>query len=121
MLDKQPASADANPPYNLAAATAKMMWACALATTHVTVASTARGLELWSQLLRAPDAAPIQAPSVPVGEQEAAPSEPAADPAVPAPEAEAAAAAGAAPGEPNAFASYRSSGGHAAAQVTVGS
>src|SRR5262245_16971455 len=42
------------PSYSLAAATSDMMWACALATVRVTVASAARGLELWSHLLRAP-------------------------------------------------------------------
>src|SRR5262245_8611808 len=125
MLGNKPACADANSPHNLAAATAEMMWACALATTRITVASTARSLELWSRMLHTPAAAPnwapAAAPAIEHSMEHAAPSEPAAAVTAPVPDAEAATAA--APGEsssePSPFASYRSAGGHAAAQVTV--
>ena len=86
-----------------------MMWACALATARVTVASTARGLELWSHMLRAPAG---------LADQDAAPP-PSAAAAAAVPEPEASAATAPAPADPIPFASYRSSGGHAAAQVIV--
>jgi hypothetical protein len=94
-----------------------MMWVCALATTRAAVASTARGLALWAEMLRAPITGPplwrmlllpllsgLRA-SAEAGRHGAS--------------ARDAADAAAAPGEAQAFASYRSSGGHAAAQVTV--
>jgi hypothetical protein len=99
----------ANPPYNLAAATTEMMWACALATARVTVASTARGLEVWSHMLRAPAGR--------LAGQDAAPPPAAAVAAVPEPAASVASVP--APAEPIPFASYRSSGGHAATHVIV--
>ena len=92
-----------NPPCNLAAATTGMMWACALATARVTVASTARGLDLWTHMLRGPAGL----------DQNAAP------PASTVPEPEAPAAGAPAPADPIPFASYRSSGGHASTQVIV--
>src|SRR5688572_13207250 len=99
----------ANLPYNLAAATTGMMWTCALATARVTVASTARGLELWSHMLRGPAGL----------DQNAAPPPSAAAAAVP--ESETSAPGVPAPADPIPFASYRSSGGHASAQVIVSS
>jgi hypothetical protein len=89
--------------YTLAAATTDFMWACAFATARVSIASTARSLELWTQMLGPPVGLPNQA--IPPPSSGAVAS---------APERAAAAPAGATP-----FASYRSSSGHAAAQVTV--
>jgi hypothetical protein len=123
----QPPNARQHTPENVATATTQMMWAVALATTRASLASTAHGLALWSRMLRgpigpwqltanspahgpdanldtAPDAATIATPaSAPAGgsAQEAASTTTPADP----------------PGEEAAFASYRSSGGHASAQV----
>jgi hypothetical protein len=113
MLATKPAGT--HPSYNLAAATTDLMWACALATARVTVASTARGLELWSQMLRAPAGQLPLRLAAASGPGRDLPPEPTSAAATPEQES---AAAGAAPGEPIAFASYRSAGGHAAAQVT---
>jgi hypothetical protein len=93
-----------------------MMWACALATTRAAVASTARGLALWTEMLRPPTVGPpfwsiplVPLPSGPHASTEAGQHDASAHDA---------ADAAAAPVEAPAFASYRSSGGHAAAQVT---
>ena len=102
----------ANPPHNLAAATTRMMWACALATARVTVASTTRSLELWSHMLRAPSGRGTAVPPASSGD-----ASPPSAIAAPVPKGEASAAA--APADRTPFASYRSSGGHAAAQVIV--
>jgi hypothetical protein len=102
----------AMPPYNLAAATTAMMWACALATARVTVASTARGLALWSHMLRVP------ADGLRERAAEAEPAPQAAGTSA-APRPEEPAAIAPTPANATPFASYRSSGGHAAAQVTV--
>jgi hypothetical protein len=117
MLGTEPRRGDARPAYNLAAATTDMMWACALATTRTAVASTARGLALWTEMLRAPIVGPPfwRFPLVPLLSGPHASAE-AGQHGASAPDA---ANAAAAPGEAPAFASYRSSGGHAAAQVTV--
>jgi hypothetical protein len=93
-----------------------MMWACALATTRVAVASTARGIALWTEMLRAPIIGP---PSwrilvVPLLSGPRASTEAGQHGASARDTADAAAS-----GDAPAFASYRSSGGHAAAQVTV--
>ncbi|HEY7550935.1 MAG TPA: hypothetical protein VH913_15635 [Hyphomicrobiaceae bacterium] len=100
---------------SLAAAATEMTWAVALATTRAAAASTARGLALWSHLLRASVLWLLPAPW-PVAHSLFGPgsrvSADATDEAA-APDA----APGAAPAEGPAFASYRSSGGHAAAQV----
>jgi hypothetical protein len=100
-------------PNSIAAATTQMMWSVALATTLASFASTAHGLALWSQMLRAPiigpwsldadalvhDAAATSGAST---QETAATAAPAAD----------------SPGEEAAaFASYRSAGGHASTQV----
>jgi hypothetical protein len=117
MLGPEPRRDDAEPPYILAAATTEMMWACALATTRAAVASTARGLALWAEMLRSPIVGPPfwRIPVVPILSDARASAEAAQHGA----SARDAANTGAAPGEALAFASYRSSGGHAAAQVTV--
>jgi hypothetical protein len=121
MLATKPAGAStvtspgASPPYSLAAATTHMMWACALATARVTVASTARSLELWSHLLRAPSGLADRGAAAPCASGGTASPEHAASPAAPQGKASAATA----PADTTPFASYRSSGGHAAAQVTV--
>jgi hypothetical protein len=99
------------PPYNLAAVTTRMMWTCALATARVAVASTTGSLALWSHMLRAPSGRDAAPPPASGGDA----SSPSA--AAPGPKGEALAAA--APADRTPFASYRSSGGHAAAQVIV--
>jgi hypothetical protein len=118
MLATKPASTGAGigakPPYNLAAATAAMMWTCAFATARVTVASTARGLELWSYMLRAPRV--LRTPTEPL-DQGAGPPPAATTATLLAPGSSPAGPS--APAVPVPFASYRSSGGHAAAQVVV--
>ena len=124
---------------SVAAATTQMMWAVALATTRASFASTAHGLALWSRMLQAPIgpwsqvtsplvtspliagpvagnpaialAASAIAASASSGSATAAPGPSAAE------TAQAAASAGAPAEEAAAFASYRSSGGHASAQV----
>jgi hypothetical protein len=98
---------------NIAAATAEMMWAVALATTRVAVASAAQNLAIWSRMLRAP-ADPWLLRTRTLESHENVP----ADAAAAAPQSQAPESADAAPGESQAFASYRSSGGHASAQVT---
>jgi hypothetical protein len=101
---------------SIAAATTEMMWAVALATTRASVASTARGLALWSRMLRAPIG-----PWSLVADSSAVSAGGAAASGVSGPDT---AAGGAEPAgipveEAAAFASYRSSGGHAAAQVVT--
>ena len=119
---------------SVAAATTEMMWAVALATTRASFASTAHGLALWSRMLRTPvgpwslvagslvtgsriagsfagDEAIALAASAVSGSPTAASSPSAAE------MAQAAAPADAPAEEAAAFASYRSSGGHASAQV----
>jgi hypothetical protein len=114
---------------SVAAATTEMMWAVALATTRASFASTVHGLALWSRMLRAPigpwslvtgsriagsfagDHAIALAASAVSGSPTAASSPSAAE------MAQAAAPADAPAEEAAAFASYRSSGGHASAQV----
>jgi hypothetical protein len=112
-----PNDAGKSPPEldSLALAATEMMWAVALATARAAVASTAHSLALWSHVLQAsalrlsPAPWPIAhgpfggGPSASAGAREEALAQDAA------PEA--------APAEGSAFASYRSSGGHAAAQV----
>jgi hypothetical protein len=110
MLATKPAGA--SPRFNLAAATTQLMWTCALATARVTVASAARGLELWSHVMRR--SCELHAPAAP-WHRGAAPPSSAAGAAPP----ESSGAAATPPAEPIPFASYRSSGGHAAAQVRV--
>jgi hypothetical protein len=113
MLATKPRHDGPTPRYNLAAATTEMMWACALATTRAAVASTARGLALWSHMLRAPVGPPwtfLAGPTARAGH---------VSPADAAPGAPTDTCANT-PGEPSAFASYRSAGGHAAAQVKMG-
>lgn len=82
----------------LAEATAEMMRACAFATARAASTSMFQGMSFWSRMLNSPAAssgpadAQAQEPSPPTS------VEPSAD---------------------TAFASYRSSGGHAVAQVIV--
>jgi hypothetical protein len=90
--------------YTLAAATTEIMWACAFATARVSIASTARSLELWSQLLGTPMGLATQAAAMPPSSGASATERTPSGATAP---------AGAIP-----FASYRSSSGHAAAQVT---
>jgi hypothetical protein len=89
-----------------------MMWACAIATTRAAVASTARGLALWTEMLRAPI---WRIPLLPLLSGPHASTDAGQHGASARDAANAATASGEAP----AFASYRSSSGHAAAQVTV--
>ena len=99
---------------SIAVATTEMMWAVALATTRASVASTARGLALWSRMLRAPIGpwSLVASPSAVSAGGAAAPGASGPDTAEGAAEP-----AGTPVEEAAAFASYRSSGGHAAAQV----
>ena len=95
-------------PGSLAAAATGMMWAISLATTRTAVASTARSIEFWSQMLRvAPPAWPLL--GNPFGRGLSTTATPGATPEQP---------VDVAPAEPIKFASYRSSSGHAAAQVS---
>jgi hypothetical protein len=84
------------------------MWACALATARTAFASTARGLAFWSQM-RTPVAPPFWFIAGRFAQGVSGAAAP----------AEEAAAVEAAPGDTPAFARYRSSGGHASAQVIV--
>jgi hypothetical protein len=114
---------------SVAAATTQMMWAVALATTRASFASTAHGLALWSRMLHAPIgpwslvAGPLIAgpfagnPAIALAASAiAASASPASGPSA-GETAQAAAPAEAPAEEAAAFASYRSSGGHASAQV----
>src|SRR5262245_27024174 len=120
MLGPHPPQRQGSCPHNfhnygetIAAATTQMMWTVALATTRASFASTAHGLALWSRMLRAP----IHAWSLlarPLAQGAATASHASTQEAA---AADTAAAATDSPGEAAAFASYRSSGGHAAVQV----
>ena len=122
MLGTQPAqSADELPrtplhtSRSVALATTEMMWAVALATTRAAIASTASGLALWSRMLRAPIGPWSLIASPIVGSAGGGGT---AAPCAAAPETAGDAAPSDAPAEETAaFASYRSSGGHAAAQI----
>ena len=93
----------------LADASADMMRACALAVARAVNLSAYQGVSLWSQMLNVPPASPWSAWSRALLVASAAPL---ADVAGgPSPQA---------PSDGSAFASYRSSGGHAVAQVIVG-
>lgn len=81
----------------LAEATAGMMRACALAAARAASAPMFQGMSFWSWMLRTSTARP--APAFPATEPARGPAEPSADAAV---------------------SSYRSSSGHAVAQVTIG-
>ncbi|HEY1245032.1 MAG TPA: hypothetical protein VGF29_09390 [Hyphomicrobiaceae bacterium] len=108
--DKSPSDLD-----SLTAAAIEITWAVALATTRAAAASTVHSLALWSHVLRASALWLLPAPwplahgffgpgsrvSADATHEAAAPD----------------AAPEAVPAEGPAFASYRSSGGHAAAQV----
>lgn len=99
-------------PASITAATTQMMWSVALATTRASFASTAHGLALWSQMLRAP-VSPWSLLTGPLTHGAAAMSV-----ASTSETADTAAPAADSPGEEAAaFASYRSAGGHASAQV----
>jgi hypothetical protein len=118
MLGTQlPYDADKSPPDldSLAAAATEITWAVALATTRAAAVSTAHSLALWSHLLRASGLWLLPAPW-PLAHGFFGPGS-----RVSAGAPDEAAASGAAPevvpAEGPAFASYRSSGGHAAAQV----
>ena len=123
---------------SVAAATTEMMWAVVLATTRVSFASTAHGLALWSRMLHAPVGpwslvtgplvtSPLIAgpfagnPAIALAASAIAASASSGSPAAasgPSTETTQAAAPADAPAEEAAaFASYRSSGGHASAQV----
>jgi hypothetical protein len=102
---------DTRPQASLATAPAQIMWAWAFAAARIADACAARGLAFWSPLLRRgidrplwPLVPGLWPPSFALWPL-ATPAEPPAR--SPAPEM---------PAEP-AFASYRSPGGHAAAQV----
>lgn len=121
MIGTQPPhDATSSPPHlDLAEAASRIMWTMALATTRAAVATTAHNLALWSLMLRVP---PLQ---MPVDTPPIAPGATSEDTGAPAPASAPAettapdnSAPLAAPAEGSTFASYRSSGGHAAAQVT---
>jgi hypothetical protein len=100
------------PHYKLAAATTEVVWAWAFATARLGAASTVRGLELWAHMLRA-RAEGLQERAAAVG---------AAPPPASASDARKrhdGAAIAPRPAESAPFASYRSPGGHATAQVSV--
>jgi hypothetical protein len=112
---------DLKPQPSLAVATAELMWACAFASARVAGTSAARGAFFWWRMLRRTAGRPLW--PLPHGPG-----------AFPAPNDAARTAASAAcpvecepPTEPetcippaeHAFASYRSAGGHAAAQVIL--
>jgi hypothetical protein len=122
MLGTQPPRDADKPSHKLdnpAAAATEIMWAVALATARAAVASTARGLEIWSQILRAPTGSPAWPIfAKPFTDAIAQGPNPGADGAVPPGPSAQGTPAEAAPGEAPAFASYRSSSGHAAAQVS---
>ena len=82
----------------LADATAEMMRACAFATARAASTSMLQGMSFWSRMLNSPAASSEPAPAQAEETTPQAPAEPQAD---------------------TAFASYRSSGGHAVAQVIV--
>jgi len=119
---------------SVAAATTEMMWAVVLATTRVSFASTAHGLALWSRMLHAPVGpwslvtgplvtSPLIAgpfagnPAIALAASASSDSPTAASGPWAAETAQAGAPADAPAEEAAAFASYRSSGGHASAQV----
>jgi hypothetical protein len=119
MLGTQPRhDADKSPPHLdiFAAAATEIMWAVALATTRAAAASTAHSLALWAHILRAPalclPPGPWSTAHGPFGTNPQPTTGAPTD--VPARNS----APEAAPAEAPAFASYRSSGGHATAQVT---
>jgi hypothetical protein len=110
-------------PQSVAAATTEMMWAVALATMRASILSTAHGLAVWSRMLNAP-IAPWFSIASSLARQSGCSldasliSASSGAPATPAQEAPVGAAStDAHRDEVAAFASYRSSGGHAAAQV----
>src|SRR5262249_10181363 len=133
MLGHQPSRAEESPhipkanpsrpttrnPKGVAAATTEMMWSVALAATRASPASTARGLELWSRMLRPPGRQlPLVGPRASIPSVTDAGASPAcahgAAPKDP-PATDAAADAGVAPAvatsdDAAAFARYRSSG-----------
>lgn len=80
----------------LAEATAEMMRACAFATARAASTSMFQGMSFWSRMLNSPAAS--SGPADAQAQEPPASVEPSAD---------------------TAFASYRSSGGHAVAQVIV--
>ena len=82
----------------LADATAEMMRACAFATARAASTSMLQGMSFWSRMLNSPAASSEPAPAQAQETPPPAPAEPQAD---------------------TAFASYRSAGGHAVAQVIV--
>jgi hypothetical protein len=96
-----PKPAGTGTPYDPVAATQAIMWACALATARVAAASTFRSLELWSQLLRAGRPAQGCAPMPATAASTDAPADPGPS------------------STPFPPVSYRSSSGHAAAQIVV--
>jgi len=96
----------------LATATAEMMWACALAAARVAGASAVHGVALWSQMLRLAPALPLW-PMLPGSRMLLCPEDVSGKVTGPDPTP-----GPAEPSEP-AFASYRSAGGHAAAQVVI--
>jgi hypothetical protein len=109
---------------SVAVAATEMLWAVALATTRASIASTTHGLALWSRMMRVPvgpwslmgsppACRPMPPPAAATSSTEAAAASGASAEAT----ASHAVTAAAADGDAGAFASYRSSGGHAAAQV----
>jgi hypothetical protein len=114
------------PPHNksVAVATTELLWAVALATTRASIVSTAHGLALWTRMLRAPAAtlpliasAPASQPAGSRGASTIPVNGDASSAATPQKAFSGAAPEDAPSEEAAAFASYRSPGGHAAAQV----
>jgi hypothetical protein len=104
---------ESKPQPSLAAAAAGLFWTWAFAAARVADAFAARGMKLWSQMLSPPRGVPLlpMPPGLSASPRHRLPTmDPDRAPQPPAPAEP--------PVEP-AFASYRSSGGHASAQVVV--
>jgi hypothetical protein len=97
--------------------TATMFWTCALAAARVTDALAARGLALWQEMLAPVDRGRMRSTPPDVPASPPPPGDKAHATADPGPSAEPPKPA--APQAVPAFASYRSDGGHATAQVIV--
>lgn len=114
---------DLKPQPSLAAATAELIWACAFATARVAGTSAVRGASFWWRMLRQPTRRPLWAlphgpgafPTPDDTARVAANDCPRGHEPIAAAEPDIASASAEPP-----FASYRSAGGHAAAQVILG-
>jgi hypothetical protein len=106
---------DIKPQPHPAAVAVRMFWTCAFATARMTDAFAARGHALWRQMLVPAGRRPLR--PMPTGSPPSPPGDTADAAEGPAPSVVAPVAA--APQAEPTFASYRSDGGHASAQVIV--